>query len=54
MIYRKGVKRPEHVYPADPWRLVEKRFYPRLLPQTELDMDAVGRRLLAIVAERLQ
>jgi len=35
MIYRKGVKRPEHVYPADPWRLVEKRFYPRLLPQTE-------------------
>ena len=26
----------------------------RLLPQTELDMDAVGRRLLAIVAERLQ
>jgi len=35
MIYRKGVKRPDYVYPADPWRLVEKRFYPRLLPQTE-------------------
>ena len=35
MIYRKGVKRPDYVYPADPWRLVEKRFYPRLLAQTE-------------------
>ncbi|MGF1467293.1 MAG: glycoside hydrolase family 65 protein [Sandaracinaceae bacterium] len=26
---------PEYVYPSDRWRLVEKRFYPRLLPQTE-------------------
>jgi alpha,alpha-trehalose phosphorylase len=26
---------PAYVYPTDPWRLIEKRFYPRLLPQTE-------------------
>lgn len=26
---------PEHVYPIDEWRIVEKRFYPRFLPQTE-------------------
>jgi alpha,alpha-trehalose phosphorylase len=26
---------PEYVYPADDWRLLEKRFYPRLLAQTE-------------------
>ncbi len=35
MIYRKGVKRPDYVYPAEEWRLVEKRFYPRLLAQAE-------------------
>ncbi len=26
---------PEHVYPVDEWRIVEKRFYPRFLAQTE-------------------
>jgi trehalose/maltose hydrolase-like predicted phosphorylase len=26
---------PEDVYPADPWRIVERRFTPQLLPQTE-------------------
>jgi len=26
---------PEDVYPVDPWRIVEKRFHPRALPQTE-------------------
>jgi alpha,alpha-trehalose phosphorylase len=26
---------PDHVYPADEWRLVENRYYPRLLPQME-------------------
>jgi alpha,alpha-trehalose phosphorylase len=26
---------PDYVYPADDWRLIEKRFYPRLLAQTE-------------------
>jgi len=26
---------PEYVYPADDWRLIETRFYPRLLAQTE-------------------
>ena len=33
MFHRKGVKRPDYVYPAEAWRLVEKRFYPRLLAQ---------------------
>ena len=35
MFHRKGVKRPDYVYPAEAWRLVEKRFYPRLLAQAE-------------------
>ena len=26
---------PEHIYPIDEWRIVEKRFYPRFLAQTE-------------------
>ena len=26
---------PRHVYPPDPWRLVERRFYPRRLAQFE-------------------
>ncbi|MGH0029931.1 MAG: glycoside hydrolase family 65 protein [Myxococcota bacterium] len=26
---------PEHIYPVDEWRIVEKRFYPRFLAQTE-------------------
>jgi alpha,alpha-trehalose phosphorylase len=26
---------PRHIYPVDPWRLVEKRFYPRRLAQFE-------------------
>jgi alpha,alpha-trehalose phosphorylase len=29
------VRPPTYVYPPDEWRLVEKRYYPRLLPQTE-------------------
>ncbi len=35
MIHRKRLAPPPHVYPQDPWRIVEKRFYPRLLGQTE-------------------
>ncbi|UCG84855.1 MAG: glycoside hydrolase family 65 protein [Gemmatimonadota bacterium] len=26
---------PDHVYPTDEWRLLENRYYPRLLPQVE-------------------
>jgi alpha,alpha-trehalose phosphorylase len=35
MIQRKTTRPPDYVYPPDEWRLVEKSFYPRLLPQTE-------------------
>ena len=35
MIPREITKRPDYVYPADEWRMVEKRFYPRYLPATE-------------------
>ena len=35
MIHCERMKYPEHVYPADPWRMVEKRFYPRFMAQTE-------------------
>lgn len=32
---------PEHIYPPDPWRIVQKRFYPRLIPENET-MFSVG------------
>jgi alpha,alpha-trehalose phosphorylase len=35
MLAREIQKLPDYVYPSDEWRLVEKRFYPRLLAQTE-------------------
>ena len=35
MIRRKGIERPEYIYPHDEWRMVEKRFHPELLPQAE-------------------
>ena len=35
MLARAIQKLPGYVYPSDEWRLVEKRFYPRLLAQTE-------------------
>jgi alpha,alpha-trehalose phosphorylase len=35
MIRRKVRLPPDYVYPADDWKLIEKRFYPRLLAQSE-------------------
>lgn len=35
MIHRERLHRPGYVYPTEEWRLVEKRFYPRYLGQTE-------------------
>jgi alpha,alpha-trehalose phosphorylase len=35
MLHRKPLQGPEYVYPVEPWRLVEKRFYPRFLGQAE-------------------
>jgi len=35
VIHRERIKRPAYVYPRDEWRMVEKQFYPELLPQTE-------------------
>jgi alpha,alpha-trehalose phosphorylase len=35
MISREISTPPEHVYPPDSWRLVERRFYPRFLAETE-------------------
>jgi alpha,alpha-trehalose phosphorylase len=35
MIRRERPKRPEHIYPPDAWRMVEKQFYPRFLAVTE-------------------
>lgn len=35
MIHRERLRRPTYVYPPEPWRLVERRFYPKLLAQTE-------------------
>jgi alpha,alpha-trehalose phosphorylase len=35
MIRQERERPPEYVYPPDPWRMVEKRFYPKFLPATE-------------------
>ena len=35
MIRRKGIERPEYIYPRDEWRMVEKRFHPELLTPAE-------------------
>jgi alpha,alpha-trehalose phosphorylase len=35
MIHRERIDFPDYVYPADEWRFVEKKFYPRFLSATE-------------------
>jgi alpha,alpha-trehalose phosphorylase len=35
MLHRARVRLPEHVYPADKWKLIETHYYPRLMPATE-------------------
>ncbi|OVE77909.1 family 65 glycosyl hydrolase, partial [bacterium F11] len=35
MIHRERIDFPDYVYPADPWRMVENRFYPRFQAATE-------------------
>jgi alpha,alpha-trehalose phosphorylase len=35
VLQRKPLNLPQHVFPIDPWRIVEKQFYPRLLEQAE-------------------
>ncbi len=35
MLYRERNRAPAEVYPPDEWRIVEKRFYPRLYAQAE-------------------
>lgn len=35
MIHGIIVELPQHIYPADPWKIIEKKFYPELLGRTE-------------------
>ena len=35
MLHRERVQPPDYVYPAHEWKIVEKRFYPRYLAQSE-------------------
>lgn len=35
MLQRKPLNPPQDIYPVDPWRIVEKRHYPRFLAHTE-------------------
>jgi alpha,alpha-trehalose phosphorylase len=35
VLQRKPINLPQHVYPIDTWRIVEKQFYPRFLEQAE-------------------
>jgi alpha,alpha-trehalose phosphorylase len=35
VLQREALNLPKHVYPTDPWRIVEKQFYPRFLEQAE-------------------
>jgi alpha,alpha-trehalose phosphorylase len=47
MLHRERVKLPRYVYPPEEWRIVEKRFYPRLLEGTE-SIFAVGNGYLGL------
>jgi alpha,alpha-trehalose phosphorylase len=35
MIRHQTLRPPEHLYPVDPWKFIETRFYPRFLAQSE-------------------
>lgn len=35
MIRGRIIELPKHIYPSDPWKIVEKKFYPKLLNRTE-------------------
>jgi len=35
MLHQERIKPPPYVYPVDEWKIIEKRFYPDLLPQME-------------------
>ncbi len=35
MLHRKALHFPKHIYPVDPWRIIEKRFEPRYLQESE-------------------
>jgi alpha,alpha-trehalose phosphorylase len=35
MIHHERLDPPEYVYPVDPWKMIEKRFYPSVLAQAE-------------------
>ncbi len=35
MLHHERVQPPDYVYPAHEWKIIEKRFYPRLLAQSE-------------------
>ena len=46
MLQRELELPPRHVYPPDPWRLVERRFYPRNLPDIEEAWENEGIEIL--------
>jgi alpha,alpha-trehalose phosphorylase len=47
MLHRERITPPDYVYPADEWRLIEKRFYPRFLGQME-SLFALGNGYLGV------
>jgi alpha,alpha-trehalose phosphorylase len=47
MLHRERITAPDYVYPADEWRLIEKRFYPRFLGQME-SLFALGNGYLGV------
>jgi alpha,alpha-trehalose phosphorylase len=35
MIHKERIKYPTNVYPVDEWRMIERQYYPKFIPQTE-------------------
>jgi alpha,alpha-trehalose phosphorylase len=35
MIHKERIQYPTNVYPVDEWRMIERQFYPKFIPQTE-------------------
>src|SRR4051794_33282638 len=47
MIHHERLRPPPHDYPADEWKVIEKRFHPKFLAQSET-MTALGNRYLGM------
>ena len=51
MLKRRPLNPPQHIYPVDPWRMIEKEFYPRFLAQAET-IFSLGNHLVPVTTQQ--